>query len=90
MEADSARFGYILELLKRDKANAMLTIATAMVVSAPLQNLKVLGHLDKSEMWAHENLVKFRECKCKDLHLDQGNSKPEDRLGEDVIETSPE
>lgn len=28
--------------------------------------------------------------KCKELHLDQGNSKCEDRLGEGVIESSPE
>ena len=41
----------------------------------------IQGDLDKPETWAHENLVKFKECKCKDLHLDQGNSKHQDRLG---------
>ncbi|PKU33518.1 rna-directed dna polymerase from mobile element jockey-like [Limosa lapponica baueri] len=33
------------------------------------------------DRWAHVNLVKFNQAKCKVLHLDQGNPKPKSRLG---------
>lgn len=36
--------------------------------------------LDKLQMWAHENLMKFTKAKCKVLYLSQRN--PKYRLGE--------
>jgi len=37
--------------------------------------------LDRHEMWARANLMKFNKAKCKVLHMDQGNPQHKYRLG---------
>lgn len=45
---------------------------------------------DLFEMWAYENLIKFRKAKCKVLHLELGNPKYKYNLGKEYIENSCE
>ena len=44
--------------------------------------------VDMLKKWAHENLIRFTKAKCNMLHLDQGNSRYEYRLGEELTEST--
>ncbi|PKU32403.1 hypothetical protein llap_17293 [Limosa lapponica baueri] len=46
--------------------------------------------MDRLERWAHANLMKFNEAKCKVLHLCQGNTMHKDRLGKEWMESISE
>ncbi|KAK4829756.1 hypothetical protein QYF61_006480 [Mycteria americana] len=46
--------------------------------------------LDRLERWDRVNLMKFKQAKCKVLHMGRGNPKHKYRLGREQIESSPE
>ncbi|KFV12185.1 hypothetical protein N339_01657, partial [Pterocles gutturalis] len=45
--------------------------------------------LDRLEMWAHRNLMKFNKAKCKVLHLSGTTPKQRYRLFGECLESSP-
>jgi len=58
-------------------------------VDTPERQGVIQRDLDKLERWAYVNLIRFNKTKCKVLHLGQGNSQYQYRLGDDGIKSSP-
>jgi len=46
-------------------------------------------NLDRLERWAHANLMKMNQAKCKVLHMGRGKPKHKYRLGGEWFESSP-
>lgn len=72
----------IKSILKRFKNNTNLSGA----VDALHERDVIQRDPDRPERWAHVNVMKFNKTKCKILHLGQGNSKHNYRMGNKWIE----
>ncbi|PKU42252.1 hypothetical protein llap_7440 [Limosa lapponica baueri] len=46
--------------------------------------------MDRLEIWAERNLIKFNKGKCRVLHLGRNKPMHQDRLGADLLESSSE
>lgn len=58
-----------------------VTLWFHQVVDTPEGQDAIWRELDRIKNWAHGNLVRFNKTKCKLLHLDQGTSQYQYRLG---------
>ena len=59
------------------------------VVDTPERWDAIHRNLDRLEQWAQVNLMTFNKSKCKILHMGQGNSHYQYKLGDERIEGSP-